>query len=248
MALANTKRALVLACLMGLVGIAHAGDAAPTPEEVQRTLDELDSLLAAEMPGIMARARAIVDGLSPRQADALDVAIERERKAKERVEMATERLRMLTRNEEAARVTLEVEALVRDRWPEIEARARSSVAAMSEKQRDALFKAATRTRIASERAMSATEALDRLRGANVDATVLAGGDASLFCSVCNARASRFGMECDRRAESRNIGCLLCEGLVASGEDECLNGCEANRESGLILCAVAERRTVEVCCL
>lgn len=244
MALANTKRSLVMACLMGLVGMAHAGDAAPTPEEIQQTLAEVDSLLAAEMPGIMARARSIVDGLSPRQADALDVAIERERKAKERVEMATERLRMLTRDEEAARVNLEVEALIRDRWPEIEAQARSSAAAMSEKQRDALFEAATRTRIASERAMSATD--DRLTGA-AGATALVGGDESLFCSVCNARAARFRMECDGRAESRNIGCLLCEGLVANGEDECLNGCEADRKSGLILCAVAERRVVEVCC-
>lgn len=190
MALANTKRLLVLACLMGLVGIAHAGDTAPAPEEVQQTLDELDSLLAAEMPGIMARARAIVDGLSPGQADALDVAIERERKAKERVERATERLRKLTRNEEAARVNLEVEALVRERWPEIEAQARSSVAAMSEKQLDALFEAAARTRIANEREMSATEALNRLRGANADATAPVGGDEPLFCAVCNARATR----------------------------------------------------------
>lgn len=226
MTLANAKRSVVSACLVGLVGMAHAGDAAPTPEEVQRTLAEVESLIAAEMPGIMARARSIVDGLSPRQADALDVAIERERKAKERAEMAAERLRMLTRNEEAARVNLEVEALIRDRWPEIEAQARSSVEAMSEKQRDALFEAATRTRIASERAMSATD--DRLSGA-AGATAPVGGDASLFCSVCNARASRFRMECDGRAESRNIGCLLCGGLLASGEDECLNDCEANKE-------------------
>lgn len=226
--------------------MAHAGDTVPTPEEIQRTLAEVDSLLAAEMPGIMARARSIVDGLSPRQAEALNVAIERGRRAKERVEMATERLRMLTGNEEATRVNLEVEALVRDRWPEIEAQARSSVEAMSEKQLEALFEAATRTGIASEWEMSATEALDRLSGAG-GATALVDGDASLFCSVCNARASRFRMECDRRAESRNIGCLLCEGLLASGEDECLNGCEANRKSGLILCAVAERRVVEVCC-